>query len=901
MTELDVFRIPGSRPVIRLKADRQSHDSQWDERFVLGRIPDYDALRDKHCLNFMLFLTSKKKRNIATPGRSRRQRTPSSRTASKKVFAGTTTVVVTSALLRDLRTKLVEKVLAERVAEELWVPAVETMDACSMRERAILYAQETEELEKGQSVLQLLTKAVQSREAMLAELLKIVDLFTITPAKGQILSEAKAILIKIREITIETLEAISMYREKIAALWAGDRRGSRVLVQFKGKNYIFKLKNDLNFLQNSTLATVFDFSEKSDPFLIHPSLMHTSEHETIPITPSLLPRIKACEKVILDELLSSRHISREKKDDFTLRATMTQSTRRSRGHSKGETRSGVQTRDTSLTAVRNLTPSRAGRPESPRQPGPTIRSHNEGYSEVRSADMPSTPVKLAVEDSLKSSEVHRVPSHRKNRSSASTRANVPLKPSQLDFGPVKPQPPAPVPKPKSEKPAVPYTEELELRGLELEEEALGTEIEAFMKTVPEAIRETFWSEASFKEILKSSYSAFLQAVQGGKRLGLMAFSIDTLNTASKRIHLHLISALNSPDLARVFDLSLTHLWSSFGCDDIRIALNYRDIEGKLAADPDIKSLVSERKFKWKNLTNTAEGKRVILMGVNRPEEFESKDCDFFKETLAVKYAAGLQIGQREVQTRTASTGSVSSYIGFSACLKELAAMPESASSPLQSQLHSLHQKLAMTFTFPAFKRGKSLNLYQVLETTREQGLDLEGLERGYMTSAACLSVGLRWSVFATSVFELRREKYNYIRITDVEVNKTTLDGFEIALLPCDDMQFNLVLITQAGGLQADLDPWECTCSLLTQLTSLGKAFPSQSSEIWLPGFQIRRTNSEIAGIVGMELANQQGQVVGCSEALQVGLEAPVHRLGGPVIRPGSGAMVVKEDFILGKG
>lgn len=900
MTELDVFRIPGSRPVIRSKADRQSHDSQWDERFVLGRIPDYDALRDKHCLNFMLFLTSKKKRNIATPGRSRRQHTPSSRSASKKVLAGTTKAVVTSALLRDLRAKLIEKITVERVTEELWVPAIEAMDACSMRERAILYAQETEELEKGQSVLQLLTKAIQSREATLVDLLKVVDLFTITPAKGQVISEAKFTLTKMREITIETLEAVRMYREKIAALWAGDRRGSRILIQYKGKNYIFKLKNDLNFLINSTLATAFDFSEKSDPFLVYPSLLRTSEHETIPIPPSLLPRIKACEKVILDEVLSSRHISREKREDFTLRATMTQSTRRSRGPSKGESRSGVQTRDTSLTAVRNLTPSRGGRsevrPESPRQPGPSIR----GKEEVRSAEAPSTPVKLAVEDTLKPSEIHRVPSHRKNRSSASTRANVPLKPSQLDFGPVKPQPPAPLPKSKDEKPAIPYTEQLELRGFDLEEEALGTEIEAFMTTVPEAVRETFWSETSFKEILKSSYSAFLQAIQGGKRLGIMAFSIDTMNTASKRIHLHFISALNMSDLARVFDLSLSHLWSSFGCDDIRIALNYRDIDGKLAADSDIKSLVTERKFKWKNLTNTAEGKRVILMGVNRPEEYAAKDCDFFKETLTISYAAALQIGEREVQTTPASKGSVASYIGFSACLKELAAMPESPSGPIQSQLHSLHQKLAMTFTFPAFKRGKSRDLYQVLEITRSQGLDLEGLERGYLTSAACLSVGLRWSVFATSTLELKRENYTYMRITDVEVNKTTLDGFEIALLPCDDLQFNLVLITKEGGLQADLDPWECTCSLLTQLTSLGKAFPEQSSEIWLPGFKVHRANPEIGEVLGMELTNQQGQIIGCSEALLLGLEAPVHTLGGPVIRPGPGAMVVKEDFILGK-
>jgi hypothetical protein len=772
-----------------------------------------------------------------------------------------------------------------------------------MRERAILYSQEAEELERGQSVLQLLSKALHTREAMIAELLKIVDLFTITPVNGQIISEAKSTLVKLREMTIETLEAVSMYRGKIAALWAGDRRGSRILVLFQGKNYILKLKNDLNFLSNSTLATIFDFSEKSDPFLLHPSHMRTSDYEDIPLTPSLLPRIKACEKVILDEVLYGRQASRGKREDFTLRATMTQSTRRNRG-GKGETRSGVQTRDTSLAIVRNLTPSRGARnearPESPRDPGPTITASKPVFSQVRSAEMPSTPVKLTVEDTLKPSDLHRVPSHRKNKSSVSSRANVPLKPSQLDFGSIKPQPPAPLAKPKSEKPGIPYTEELELRGFELEEAALGVEIDAFMKTVPVAISETFWSETSFKETLKSSYSAFLQAIQGGKRLGIIAFSIDTLNTSSKRIHLHLISALNLQDFARVFDLSLAHLWSSFGCDDIRIALNYREIEGKLAADLDIKSLVTERKFKWKNLTNTAEGKRVIIMGVNRPEEYEPKECDFFKETLAIRYAAGLQIGQIESPANPPSSVSLLSYIGFSACLKELAAMPETTSTPIQSQLQSLHQKLAMTFTFPAFKRGKSQNLYQLLATARDQGIDLEGLEGGYMTSAACLSVGLRWNVFSTAILPINQEKYNYLRITEVEVNKTALDGFEIVLLPCDDIQFNLILITQERGLRADLDPWECTCRLLAQLTSLGKDIPAQKSEIWLPGFEVSRGNAGVEAMVGMELAGQQGKVVGCSEALRVGLEAPVHTLGGVVIHPSPSAIVLKEDFILGK-
>lgn len=874
----------------RPRAERSSRD-HWDERFVLGRIPDYDALKDKHCLNFMLLVTTKRKRNIVTPGRNRRMRTPgtsASRTASKKAFVGTGKVV-TGTVLREFREKLMERLLREKLPEEIWAPLLDAMDSCTFRDRIILYAQELEEIERNQSILQVLTQAIQVRELTLKDLYKAVDMFTASTNKGQLITEAKNTLVKLRENSIESLEAVNMYREKIASICVGSKP---VPVYYLGKNYVLKVKNDCNFLINSPLSKIFDFSEKSDPFLLHPSHSKQGEYEDIPIAPSLLPRIKVCEKVILEEVLTLRHVSRDRRNDPLARTAITQSNKRTRGGKIGmETRSGIQTRDASLVAVRNLTPTKEDyHADSPRRPGPVIPGTKGNFSEVNSTEMPSTPVKQTQDEP---SEMHKVGSHRKNLSSTSKRPHVPLKPSQMGYGGVKPQPPK---SNKPDKPSIPYTEDLELRGFELGAEALGSEIEAFVKLAPEQIRETFWTDTSFRDILKSSYSAFLQAIQGGKRLGIIAFSIDTLNTAIKRIHLHLLSAMNISDLARVLDLSLTHFWTTFGCDEVRIALNYRDIDGKLAAEPEIKSLVSERKFKWKNLTNTADGKRMIIMGVHRPEEHDEVVSDFFKESMSIRYAAGIQISQDDSEdAEETSTEKICSYIGFCACLKELATAPETASCDIQSQLMNLHQKLAMTFTFPAFKRGKSMNIYQLLETTRDQGLDLDGLLPGYMTSAACLSIGLRWPVFSTSSLN----HLNYIRITDIEVNRANVDSYEIILIPSDDIQFNLVVIRKEGGVEEGVDAWECACGLLAQLTSLGKEFPMQCGEIWIPGFRVRRGVQTVYTLLGLKLTNQT-EVVGCSESLVLELEAPVHKLGGVVIRPSADAVVIKEDFILGK-
>ena len=79
---------------------------------------------------------------------------------------------------------------------------------------------------------------------------------------------------------------------------------------YEGKNYLLKIRSDLQFLRQSRLAMIFEFSKTSDPFLMHPSYSYMRDVNVkiskldIPVESRLLPRIKAAERTINEDNLS---------------------------------------------------------------------------------------------------------------------------------------------------------------------------------------------------------------------------------------------------------------------------------------------------------------------------------------------------------------------------------------------------------------------------------------------------------------------------------------------------------------------------------------------------------------------------------------------------------------------
>jgi hypothetical protein len=70
------------------------------------------------------------------------------------------------------------------------------------------------------------------------------------------------------------------------------------------KNYMLKMKNDTDFLNNSSLSKFFNFSSDSDPFLVALSESISNEKLSIPINEELLSSIRNCQFILLQELIN---------------------------------------------------------------------------------------------------------------------------------------------------------------------------------------------------------------------------------------------------------------------------------------------------------------------------------------------------------------------------------------------------------------------------------------------------------------------------------------------------------------------------------------------------------------------------------------------------------------------
>ena len=875
MADLEVIRVPGARPLYKSRPK-----GKWDERFVLERIPAYDAFRDKHCLAYLI--ANKKKRTVLAPGGARKTRSPSSSLMPRPVRGPSNPrakPVLVGNVLRQLRSNLIELWTIQKVPHGLWQPLIEAMDSGTVRDKAEALAREIEETEGKKSILLLLTKAIASREAAMATI----------PALSQhesthstrLIREAKEALANIRLLTLHVVECAAAYKDYVARL--GGLDAEKVLIISNGANYITKLKGDLRFLSVSALANVFEFSEKNDPFLLVPSRPRRKNREEVPLPVTLMDRIKAAERVLLDELAVNADYERI-----------------SQFHPQSKPVPEISPRQEVPSTFPIETPA-SGQISSFK---PISGSKN---SEKRSISPTSEP--------KENKEFSGFPSEEKAegtwgaQSEAAQREEGPLQGSNGLLQPATSE----THSPKSIAPIQPFNEaksdtimpdakpkmpisDLTIADFGLTASQLRTELDTFLTYVPLHIRETFWDSSSFDTIQQQSYPAWIQVLSSQKRIGIMAFSIDTLNTSIKRTCIQHISATSIEDLAATLDRGVRYIWETIGCSEVRIALNYREIEGKMEADSEIKSLVSERKFRWKNLTNSADGRRTIIMAVPRPVEIpaDSLPSHFFQESLLIRYAAGVQTAPVDPSISSGSDHEVLSLVGLAACLKTFTDLSPAANA-IQSQLLSLRERLPEDFAYPACRLSASENLATALENVNSQNLSLPDLVESTMTYTSCMSVGLRWASFDTALLDIAGDRYHYLRISPLEVNVSKSAEDEVYLVPTDDSQFNLLIVV-CESLPAE--PWVKAVSVLQDLTSGQRSFSEKVGEIWLPGFTAQQASRPVVSLLGVSVGSETA-IKQAAETLTMTLQAPIHALGNISYVPSADSAVISKPFLMG--
>lgn len=103
--------------------------------------------------------------------------------------------------------------------------------------------------------------------------------------------------------------------------------------------------------------------------------------------------------------------------------------------------------------------------------------------------------------------------------------------------------------------------------------------------------------------------------------GLAVFYIDPSCKARTRVTiLHATVAGEEAKISDLLSELLKFIWSNINCDEIRVGLAHVQQEGEkmIPYDP-LKNAYQDLKFRWKTLTNDDLGNRILILGMNRPE------------------------------------------------------------------------------------------------------------------------------------------------------------------------------------------------------------------------------------------------------------------------------------------
>jgi hypothetical protein len=257
-------------------------------------------MQDKHCQNYRISVSRKKIVYIPTGTFSqerRKLRTMGSGVGSLKSLHPSSPFEELVHIWADKTVPVEQQSAFLAVIESL----TDTVKAKVM-------AEETDLVRKDKSAAQHVNRIVLVREQHLSHLTSLAHQDEPNP------KEAADALLRIRHLSIQAVKAIKTWREELHALNSTNHRILKLPYIWNRQDYLLKIRNDLNFLVESNLAHSFEFSRRSDPFLIHPTLAY---HQTklkldLPIASGLQNEIKTCEAVILDEILNGKEMALNK-------------------------------------------------------------------------------------------------------------------------------------------------------------------------------------------------------------------------------------------------------------------------------------------------------------------------------------------------------------------------------------------------------------------------------------------------------------------------------------------------------------------------------------------------------------------------------------------------------------
>jgi hypothetical protein len=427
------------------------------------------------------------------------------------------------------------------------------------------------------------------------------------------------------------------------------------------------------------------------------------------------------------------------------------------------------------------------------------------------------------------------------------------------------------------------TEAIEVIGLE---DNVESALESYIQGVTVEIRETFGdAKSTYSVVVKSPYPCFLWLKQGKTTVGLLAFNIDTQSMLSKRIVVNHFSCLHPHRLAELLKIALDYLWKTYPADEVRVALAYRDIDGKFAVDEFIKARLDEAGFKWRNLTNTGDGKRLLIMGLKRPEAqlcTNSQLAVMFQETIVLNLASVVTCKAEEEEDQPQELEGSACVVTILAALQQLPVKP----SETPGHFEALLTKTGTAFKFPAIKALASADPAEVLKLLAAQNFTISLPSELAKTAAAVSSLGFTWFKFlpVKATVAGRSIAYNYIRESEISVAKSA--ERQVYIVPID-RSFSVFIIP--GAVEGDL------LTATQRITQGISEIVDVKDSILIPSFKLSRHSS----VKGVQVPLTDLSVAEVIEEFSLELRTTLHPKGSLSAAPES-VLRVEGSFVFGE-
>ena len=101
--------------------------------------------------------------------------------------------------------------------------------------------------------------------------------------------------------------------------------------------------------------------------------------------------------------------------------------------------------------------------------------------------------------------------------------------------------------------------------------------------------------------------------------GLAVFHMDPTSKLKPRVNILHATVTPESELKPFLAALVEYIWTNMNCEEIRVGIAHIDQAGEKSVPYEVlKAAYQELQFRWKTLTNDEQGKRILVLGLNRP-------------------------------------------------------------------------------------------------------------------------------------------------------------------------------------------------------------------------------------------------------------------------------------------